>query len=174
MRKLSIILIWNNRQYVYQNYGKKNSVKPSCNNTRDFNIVGDKNTNSFNHRATFYPTSQESLINRTHMSADTSFKGKNSNVANLTYYDKSTRLGSKNTSWNQNTTADISMDNKPLSQRKSMITEKVSKVFEIKQEDSHNKEIDIVAQFYHHNNKANLSSTQTECAMMRTNNDDQK
>lgn len=66
------------------------------------------------------------------------------------------------------------MDNKPLSQRKSMITEKVSKVFEIKQEDSHNKEIDIVAQFYHHKNKANLSSTQTECAMMRTTNDDQK
>lgn len=143
---------------MYNNYSKKNTCNES--GSKPDNLLMDDKT-FYKPRGTFYPTSQDSLINRTQISADID-----------TYYNKSTKIASKNTSCNQTTTTDVSVDIKPLSQRKSLISDKISKVFEIKHANTEKQEIDIVSKFYQNKAKTDLGSTQTNFKLLNLSSDD--
>lgn len=152
---------WNNDT----SYGKKHAPKPS--QVKNNNLLGYAENSQSKGRGTFYPNMSDSLMNKTDMSVETMHNRK-THVGNVTtYYDRSTKNISKQTSCNQTTTADLSVDQnlpKPHSQRRSLITENknVTKVFEMKQANTEKNQIDMVTQFYKSKAKTEMASTHTD------------
>jgi hypothetical protein len=79
-----------NRNFAYQNYNKKHGPKASS-QVKHNNLLGYAEQSISKGRGTFYPNLSDSLINKTHMSAETS-NNRKTHVGNITtYYDKSSK-----------------------------------------------------------------------------------
>ena len=132
-----------NRQFVYKDNRKKSNNRG--NETKVSNLLNESDTKNVNHRWTFYPTGQESFVNN---KTDWSYEShgvKKQNYLHHTYFENNDitlpenqtkrqnefrvhnpgkeSVSTKNTSSCNQTTTDMSMETKPLSQRKSFVND---------------------------------------------------
>ena len=82
--KLKTIRITNKRQYTEKSTRRKSNVRHTEYNSSNMLDQTDTNPNTF--KATFYPNSQESLVNKTVASNDTSSCLNNEGPKHNTYF----------------------------------------------------------------------------------------